>query len=133
MQVVKISRALAAALAIVFLAMPFGAQAGSKVVAAGKFVGASDHVTTGGVSIIKTDSGTIVVLEPDFDFDGAPDPKLGFGKNGTYDPNSKIAHLGSDKGYQIYSVPASIDPGSYNEFYVWCEKYSVPLGVAALK
>ncbi len=26
----------------------------------------------------------------------------------------------------------AIDPTSYNEFWVWCEKFSVPLGVARL-
>jgi hypothetical protein len=128
-----VSRVVAAVAAIAFLALPVGAQAGEKVLATGKFIGASDHVTTGGVSVVKTDEGVVVILESDFDFDGAPDPKLGFGKNGAYDPNSKIAHLGSNKGRQVYSVPASINPDNYDEFYVWCEKYSVPLGIAALK
>ncbi len=75
----------------------------------------------------------VVVLEDDFDFDGAPDPKLGFGKDGKYDHGSQISPLGSNKGRQVYEVPASIDPEAYNQFYVWCEKYSVPLGVADLK
>ena len=81
----------------------------------------------------ETDSGVVVVLEEDFDFDGAPDPKLGFGKDGTYDHGSQISHLGSNKGRQVYEVPASTDPEAYNQFYVWCEKYSVPLGVADLE
>lgn len=115
------------------LALPLGAQAASEVVSSGKFVGANRHVTTGGISVIKTDSGTLVMLEGDFSLDGAPDPKLGFGKDGKYDAKAKIAHLAKNKGLQIYRVPASIDPERYNELYVWCEKFSVSLGVAKLK
>ncbi len=109
------------------------ANAASSVIAQGTFTGASDHVTTGGISVIKTANGAVLVLEGDFSLDGAPDPKLGFGKNGKYDAKSKIAHLGKIKGLQVYKIPASIDPSKYNELYVWCEKFSVPLGVAKLK
>lgn len=124
----------AAALALMAaFALPGGAEAASKVVSSGKFVGASKHETSGGVTVIKTDSGTIVMLEGDFSLDGAPDPKLGFGKDGAYDSKSKIAHLAKNTGLQIYQVPASVDPKGYNEFYIWCEKFAVPLGVAKLK
>lgn len=119
--------------AFALLVATTGAQAGSKVVSTGKFTGASKHVTTGGVSIVKTDSGTLVILEKDFSLDDAPDPKLGFGKDGKYDPASKVAHLSKKTGLQVYIVPASVDTSQYNEFYVWCEKFSVPLGVATLK
>ena len=112
---------------------PTTALAGDDIVASGSFKGASNHVTNGNITIRKTADGVIVVLEEDFDFDGAPDPKLGFGKDGKYDSGSQISHLGSNKGRQVYQVPASIDPEAYNQFYVWCEKYSVPLGVADLK
>lgn len=128
-----VTRFVAALALMAAVALPAGAQAGSKVVSSGKFVGASNHVTTGGVTVIKTDSGTIVMLEGDFSLDGAPDPKVGFGKNGSYDSKSQIAHLANDKGLQIYQVPASVDAKGYNEFYIWCEKFAVPLGVAKLK
>ena len=126
--------AFAAAAALAALTTgPATALAGEEILASGSFKGASSHETNGNVTIRKTDSGVVVVLEEDFDFDGAPDPKLGFGKDGTYDHGSQISHLGSNKGRQVYEVPASIDPEAYNQFYVWCEKYSVPLGVADLK
>ena len=124
--------AAVAALATLFTA-PAAALAGEEILASGSFKGASSHETNGNVTIRKTDSGVIVVLEDDFDFDGAPDPKLGFGNDGTYDHGSQISHLGSNKGRQVYEVPATIDPQAYNQFYVWCERYSVPLGVADLK
>ena len=123
----------AAALTFALVLAPFSAEAGSKVVKSGEFTGASDHITTGGVSIIETTSGALVVLENSFSLDGAPDPKVGFGKSGTYDEKSKVAHLENIKGLQVYAIPASVNVADYNEVYIWCEKFSVPLGVAALK
>ena len=111
---------------------PVGATEGD-VLATGEFEGRSDHEVNGTASIVQTGDATLIVLGSDFELDGAPDPKLGFGSDGKYDEKSKVAHLGELNGAQIYKVPASVDVSSYNEFYVWCEKFSVPLGVAKLK
>ena len=115
--------------ASVALATP--AQAESEVILSGTFEGRSDHVTSGGVSVLETDAGTIVVLESDFFLDGAPDPKLGFGKDG-YDASTQFTVLESNTGAQMYVVPDTIEPTDFNEFWVWCEKFDVPLGVATL-
>ncbi len=98
----------------------------------GSFEGRSRHVAEGTVSVERTADGVVVVLERDFKFDGAPDPKLGFGKGG-YDPTTKFAPLGANAGEQRYDIPASIDTQGYDEVWIWCEKYAVPLGVAKLK
>ena len=104
----------------------------SEVLNSGTFEGRSNHVTTGGVSIIKTASGFVAVLEQDFSLDGAPAPTLGFGKNGKFDKATEFSELKSNTGLQAYALPANIDPSQYNEFYVWCTDFSVPLGVAKL-
>ncbi len=111
------------------------AQAGeaSKVVKSGTFEGRSDHITTGGVSIVKTASGYVAVLENDFSLDGAPAPTLGFGNSSKFDKKTEFTKLNAKDGLQVYAIPANIDPGKFNEFYVWCADFSVPLGVAALK
>ncbi|MFL4469185.1 DM13 domain-containing protein [Tateyamaria armeniaca] len=107
------------------------ANAGS--VASGTFVGASDHITTGGVEVIKNDDGShTVVLGEDFSLDGAPDPRVGFGKDGKYDTATGMGLLKSLNGQQSFVVPAGVDPADYNEIYIWCLKFSVPLGVAAI-
>ena len=97
----------------------------------GSFTGASGHVTTGGVTVEKTAEGYVLVLQDDFSFDGAPDPQLGFGKDG-YDGKTRFSKLKSNSGKQSYKVPAGIDPAQYNEVWVWCERFAVPLGVAKL-
>ncbi len=100
-------------------------------VAQGSFQGASGHVTSGGVTVEKTAEGYVLVLEDDFSFDGAPDPQLGLGKDG-YDGSTRFSKLKSNSGKQSYKLPAGIDASQYNEVWVWCEKFSVPLGVAKL-
>lgn len=98
----------------------------------GTFSGLSKHVTTGGVTILKTQSGYLAILESDFSLDGAPAPTLGFGNDGKFDTASEFTKLENISGAQLYQIPASINPANFNEFYVWCADFSVPLGVAKL-
>ncbi len=114
------------------LAAPVAASAQDQVLASGAFRGQSGHAASGGVRVLKTAQGAVVVLGPDFKFDGAPDPKLGFGKDG-YLKSTQFSDLKSNRGTQTYDIPATIDPADYTELWVWCEKYSVPLGVANLE
>ncbi len=133
MRVAVLKRAVS--LSMVVSIILFGAvSTGSaeETIAVGDFVGRSGHAVSGGVRVVQTPSGVAVVLDENFRFDGAPDPKLGFGRNG-YDKDAKFSALRADSGQQIYDLPASIDPSSYNELWVWCESYNVPLGVAKLR
>ncbi len=127
------SLARAAAVAALLALTTNGAHADS-VAASGDFRGASNHAASGEVQIVKgTDGGYTVVLGDDFNFDGAPDPRVGLGRNGTFDERSDAGALGANHGKQSYSVPAGLDASSYNEVYIWCRKYSVPLGIATVK
>ena len=93
----------------------------------GTFKGASNHVTTGTAEV----AGNKVNLLGDFTFDGAPDPKVALGKDG-YDSSTLMGALTSNNGASSYAIPAGIDPSDYNEVWIWCEKFNVPLGVAKL-
>lgn len=104
----------------------------NQTIASGRFEGRSDHITSGGVSIVKTATGYQLVLDADFELDGAPDPILGFGNNGEFVKSTKISSLNSKTGAQSYQLPEGFVPGQYTEAYVFCEKFSVPLGVATL-
>lgn len=121
----------ASALFALAVASPTHASA-QELIGQGTFKGASRHTASGTVSVSKSSSGTVVTLEKDFSFDGAPDPKLGFGRDG-YDSQAKFSELKSNKGKQVYEIPSSIDPSKYSEVWIWCEQYNVPLGVAAIK
>lgn len=99
----------------------------------GTFVGKSNHITKGMVTVTKNDDGTATVtLAADFWFDGAPDPRVGFGNNGKFTKGTNIGHLKANTGTQSYVVPANINVDDFNEVYIWCERFAVPLGVAAL-
>ncbi len=99
----------------------------------GSFTGASNHVTTGGVKIVKTaDGGALVILDTDFSLDGGPDPRVGFGTDGTFAESTDLGELQNLTGLQIYVVPASVNVDDFNEVYIWCKEFSVPLGVADL-
>lgn len=103
------------------------------ITASGTFSGLSDHITTGGVSVVETSGGgAIVILDTDFSLDGAPDPSVGFGIDGQYVAASDLGELTSINGLQVYIVPEGLDLADFNEIYIWCDEFSVPLGVAAL-
>jgi hypothetical protein len=119
------------AAAIVTLA-PISASAKSSTTS-GTFTGASDHITTGGVQFVKTaDDGAAVILDSDFSLDGAPDPRVGFGADGTFVEASDLGELQNISGVQVYVVPPTVNIEDFNEIYIWCLKFGVPLGVASL-
>lgn len=120
------------ALATMVVMAPISASADS-VAAKGSFTGASDHITTGGVSIVKTaNGGAVVILDSNFSLDGAPDPRVGFGKDDKFVDASDLGALTQKEGLQVYIVPASVNVDDFNEVYIWCKKFAVPLGVASI-
>ncbi|MEM9550147.1 MAG: DM13 domain-containing protein [Pseudomonadota bacterium] len=98
----------------------------------GQFTGATGHVTKGRATLSGAAGAQTVVLQDDFWFDGAPDPRVGLGRNGKFDPDTDLGELRKNTGGQTYSVPAGLDLSRHNEIYIWCRKFSVPLGVAKL-
>lgn len=110
--------------------MTTGAFAGGD--RSGSFNGASGHITTGDVTVVKTDGGYEIRLAGNFNFDGAPDPRIGFGKGGKFAKGTDFEPLQNDVGAQVYKVPADLNPAEFESIYVWCRQYSVPLGKAIL-
>ena len=108
------------------------AFADGQVRSSGQFSGLSDHITTGDVTIVEGTGGTQIILGENFSLDGAPDPKVGLGKGGEYDPTTAVHALASNTGEQVYLLPASINVADYDEVYIWCGEFEVGLGVAAL-
>jgi hypothetical protein len=109
------------------------AAAGGTTTHKGSFEGRSNHVTSGSVKIVEKGGRTFVVLGRDFSLDGGPDPRVALGKDGKYDPDTKLGALLDLKGKQRYALPATVDVSKYNEVYIWCDVAGVPLGVASLK
>lgn len=109
------------------------APEGAKSVVSGTFSGRNDHVVTGGVQVLEMDGRMYVRLDEAFSLDNAPDPKIGFGRSGAYDEATTFTPLQKMTGTQDYALPEGFELGTLNEAYIWCEKFSVALGVAGLK
>ena len=108
------------------------AYAQDEVIAKGSFVGKTGHKASGMMSLVKTDNGVEIRFGPNFSIKGAPGPYLGFGKDGKYVKATQFSKLLKTTGAQTYKVPASIDVSEFNEFYVWCKPFNVPLALAKL-
>lgn len=93
----------------------------------GTFSGAARYGISGTAEI----AGNQVNLLADFRFGNAPDPKVALGRNG-YDSSTLMGLLKNKSGASSYTIPAGIDPSQYNEVWIWCEQFNVPLGVAKL-
>ena len=104
----------------------------AQTVSKGNFSGRSDHITTGQVSLERTANGYQIRFAADFSLDGAPDPVVALGNGETYVAANKLGVLKNKTGAQVYQLPANFTPGQFSQVYVWCEKFSVPLGVADL-
>ena len=128
----KLTAALAIALTALFI-FTVAPAFSDEVLGQGKFVGKSNHVTSASASLVKTGSGFQVRFGADFNHDGSPDPWVGFGSNGKYVKATQLTKLKKTKGAQTYAVPATLNVSKYNEIYVWCSRFGVPLGVAKIK
>jgi len=98
----------------------------------GSFEGRSKHVTSGEVSIVKTATGYDLVLADNFFLDGAPTPVIGFGNNGKYDKSTTFTKLNKDTGRQTYTLPEGFNPANFSQVFIWCDRFSIPLGVATI-
>jgi len=76
----------------------------------GKFKGQKGHITTGGVTV----KDGKIILESNFSFDGAPDPRVSFGKGGTYSKNTDFAVLKKNNGKQTYKIPSNLNADDYD-------------------
>ena len=94
----------------------------------GMFSGRSNHDTTGTAIL----DGRTLTLGDDFVLDRAPDPMVGLGRDGKWDPNTYMGELMQKRGRQVYTLPDGINAADYNEAYIWCRAADVPLGIAPL-
>ncbi len=123
--------ALLGTAAVSLAALPPALAADTMLVKQGALAGESGHAATGTAQIVENGGTYYVTLAGDFTFDGAPDAKVALGHDG-YDKATLMGALKSNAGAQSYPIPAGIDPAAYNEVWIWCEQYNVPLGMAKL-
>jgi len=109
-------------------------QAGPTVLKTGIFEGAdSRHKGSGTVRVLEIDGQRYVRFEEDFSVTNGPDLYIYLGRDGKYDPETKLGRLKGSKGSQNYEIPASINVDEYNEVWVWCRAFAVPFSKAQIK
>lgn len=86
--------------------------------------------TTGSVQLIQHDGIWVVRLGDDFDHEGSPDPWVALGSDG-FRRDAQLGPLNSDTGQQDYPLGPR-DPAEFNEVWIWCQRFSTPLGRARL-
>lgn len=97
------------------------------------------HTTSGQVRVGPTPDGRQVVYIEDLATDNGPDVRVLLSP---HPADGDAGILGTDRlelgplkgniGDQTYEVPAGVDLGRYQSVVLWCERFSVGFGVAAL-
>ena len=90
---------------------------------AGPMQGANGHTASGSAMI----EGDKVVLGPDFLFDGGPDVYVATKQGGEI---HLLGKLQANAGAQSYALPTG---GGADEILLFCKKYNVTLGKAAVE
>ena len=114
-----------------------------EVLAVGKFI-THEHATTGSVKILKYSDGSRILRIENLKTSNGPklevwltDAPVIEGLDGwrVFD-DGKFINLGALKGNigsQNYSIPSEINLDEYSSISIWCERFSVSFGAAALR
>ncbi len=93
------------------------------------------HDASGGVSLIRTPDGMLVVRFENFDIEGTPDPRVHLleGSDKRNPGGVTLGRLHGNRGQVLdYPVPAGSNPGPGWTVLVWCRSFSVPIANATL-
>ncbi|MFI6416230.1 DM13 domain-containing protein [Streptomyces sp. NPDC050842] len=118
------------------------APAGPTVVAQGTFI-SHEHTTSGTVKLIRLSDGSHTVRLENLDTSNGPDLRVWLTdapvKEGTagwrvFDDGTHVAlgKLKGNKGDQNYAVPADADLTALTSVTIWCDRFDVSFGAAAL-
>ncbi|MFI1714682.1 DM13 domain-containing protein [Streptomyces litmocidini] len=123
-------------------ASPVPVPSGPVTVARGTFV-SHEHATTGVVRIVRLADGTHTLRIEGLDTSNGPDLHVRLsdapvkeGKAGwdVFDDGRHVdlAELKGNKGDQNYPLPAGFDWSAYPSVSIWCDRFDVSFGAAAL-
>jgi hypothetical protein len=113
------------------------------LIAHGSFV-SHEHETTGSVRLLRLPDGTQVLRLDRLKTSNGPvlkvlvsDAPVRTGKSGwhVFDDRKHIGlgKLKGNKGSQNYFIPRGLDLASYHSVTIWCDRFNVSFGAAALE
>ncbi|MGI5427339.1 DM13 domain-containing protein [Streptomyces sp. CA-179760] len=102
-----------------------------------------EHATSGSVKLVRLADGSHVVRLEGLDTSNGPDLRVWLtdapvkeGRAGwhVFDDGAYVSlgKLKGNKGSQNYTVPADVDPSRYTSVSIWCDRFDVSFGAAAL-
>ncbi|MGW7453520.1 DM13 domain-containing protein [Streptomyces sp. NPDC054787] len=117
--------------------------AGPRTVAEGVLI-SHEHTTTGTVKLVRLPDGSHLLRLENLDTSNGPDLRVWLTDapvkegvagwrvfdDGTY---VSLGKLKGNKGDQNYEIPAGVDPAAYSSVTIWCDRFDVSFGAAALK
>lgn len=133
-------------LAVVASAAPSSARQtpvrAAVVLARGSFV-THEHDTSGSARIVRNADGSHQLELIDLDTSDGPDLRVWLSDqpvrtgsagwhvfdDGAY---AEVGKLKGNHGNQVYRLPAGVDPGDFRSVSIWCKRFSVSFGAAAL-
>ncbi|MEU5220947.1 DM13 domain-containing protein [Streptomyces sp. NPDC020807] len=118
------------------------APSGPVTVARGRFI-SHEHATAGVVKVVRLADGTHTLRLEGLDTSNGPDLRVWLSdapvKEGTagwrvFDDGKyvNLAKLKGNKGDQNYALPADVDWTAYPSVSIWCDRFDVSFGAAAL-
>ncbi len=121
---------------------PTKSTSGPVVVSTGTFI-SHEHGTTGTAQVIRRGSGEHVLRIEGLDTSNGPDLHVWLtdapvieGTDGwfVFDDGEYVdlGELKGNKGNQNYPIPADVDLSDLDSVSIWCERFSVSFGAAAL-
>ncbi|MGW0121548.1 DM13 domain-containing protein [Streptomyces sp. NPDC003327] len=121
---------------------PTGTPSGPVTVARGSFI-SHEHATTGTVKVVRLADGTHTLRLEGLDTSNGPDLRVwlsdapvkeGRAGWGVFDDGKYVdlAGLKGNKGDQNYPLPADVDWSAYRSVSIWCDRFDVSFGAAAL-
>ncbi|MCX5015969.1 DM13 domain-containing protein [Streptomyces sp. NBC_00555] len=133
-----VSEALPAATA----APSAAAAAGPRTVASGELI-SHEHATTGSVKIVRLPDGSQTLRLENLDTSNGPDLRVllsdapvkeGVAGWRVFDDGKylTLGKLKGNKGDQNYELPPGIDLSQYTSVSIWCDRFDVSFGAAAL-
>ncbi|MCJ0868469.1 DM13 domain-containing protein [Streptomyces sp. AP-93] len=102
-----------------------------------------EHATTGTAKLIRLPDGSHTLRLENLDTSNGPDLRVWLTdapvKEGTVGwrvfDDGKYVSLGKlkgNKGDQNYAIPADVNPSDYGSISIWCDRFDVSFGAAAL-
>lgn len=115
-------------------------SAGPVDLAVGEFV-SQEHTTSGTARLVRQPDGSHVLAIEGLDTSNGPDLRVWLTDQGVaadewfvYDDgyHVELGELKGNKGDQVYTVPEDVDLERVTSVSVWCARFSVSFGAAAL-